>query len=271
MNYLLRVSNECARWNSEYFFASEGHTRRLASVNCPTCERTPFGPALPQAARILDALGDQEAVAGRTWSSLIAVGVDIPRLRPPEFAVYQAHVRERLGLADGVPVAAQARIEPMKIRWRTKEVPNVLIHTNDNTLVIVKKPVAEIISRAHPSGILWVPVVYHPRSRNKEPMMEMVVTGTADVTFTDEAYAEARADYYGEPENVEDFLRCPTCRQFPHPSTYMLDAPIRPHHDAFRLIDFPGLYVTGALKATLEEVHDRAIEFDEAPPRRSGR
>lgn len=264
-NYLLEVTEDGKSWMSTYFLPSEFSRRRLAEMVCPTCDGGSISPDLPQVAEYLDRVSDEIAVANRTWSSLISVRLDTPCLGPEDFKLYGQKIREIVGLPDSMIISSQARIEPLKLRWRTRTVPNIVISTMDATVVVVKAEIAQAISQTHPDGILWVPVQYHPKSQFKEPMMEMVVTGTADIQFSDDDYVESIANHFGEPEMVRDFLRCPTCHQFPYKAPYMLSAPITPTADAFRLADFPGLYVTEALKSTLERFQQGVLFFEELP------
>lgn len=266
MTYLLRATNAANAWRTRHFRFKEVGVRAMPAMGCRTCNLFFPAPALAHAGGLLDAHPEQAAIAACLPGLKVWRHEPPPIFRPDEFAEYREFMRQLLGLDKEFPAFSGARIEPLTIRWTTPSVPNVVITSAQDGVVVVKEAVAEAIARDHPNGIVWVPIRHHPTSIRTEPMMEMVVTGATEVDADETAVAQAIAEDFGDGENVAFYTRCRTCRRFPFRQKYLFNTPLRPTTDAFRLADFRGIYVTAALKATLQRFDEGALVFEALPP-----
>ena len=230
------------------FLAGEFLARRLPFAPCPTCGVAFWAGSLGHLPpHVLSTLPASDARLSRT-----------------EFFALSEDLRRLLGLDESFPIEPGARVVPLTLRWRVKAVPNVVISSAGDTLVVATEKTAARAVEAGMTGVVWLPVVNDRKSKCQEPLTEMVVVGAGTHSLTDDEVAMCIADDFEEYENMADFARCPTCHEVPYHLAYANGRPLTSRYDAFRMRDFNGIYVSERFKDFLVAASDGVLAFDPA-------
>lgn len=244
----------------------------LPEARCSECGCSFDPPAIPFAKPVIDAAiekgelgGDLKSFAGFFLDPPYRWGLSSFTL--DEFQPFAVWLRRNLSLPDGYPILPSARIVPLPIRWKTTDLPPVIVENFDDTLILVSQKTSEAIQTLDLGDVRISPTI-DVKNRLNAPMLELSVGNMATTDATDEQIYEAWMNDQDEDRIPPEWLRCKTCGHLLR-GEYTLDPRhIHSRHEIFRLEEFSGIYLTERGRDLLQSVSD-AFAFQEisvSPP-----
>lgn len=181
-----------------------------------------------------------------------------------ELLTLSKEICESIGVSPEFPLLPRGRIGSLGVKWRTSKIADAAFV--DYSPILVSAHLASQLETMGLKGLLFNPIVSSGRKTNQE-MLEMVFTGVATHTVSDEEIVLYHSLSRGDDRASPDFARCSYCGLFKMRSAFAFGTDrIVSDEDFFVMRDFGHRYVSELGRESLELVLPGAFKFQELLP-----